>query len=127
MSPAAKTGAIVNSRPLLGMVCRRAAAYGRESRRRPAHQRCRFGLELAYRGVRVNAIEPLDRNESKPATKSFLRRAGRRHPRRDSGRPSASASERDSTARSWMLARRWTFIAGTTIVVEGGQVVRMRG
>ena len=97
---------------------------GGEGRHRPAHQGARARARLPGHPRQCHRAG-LDRDRSQPR---ISRRASRA--RRSSARsPSvASARKRDlDGALLLLVSDAGRFIAGTTIVVDGGQMVRLRG
>jgi NAD(P)-dependent dehydrogenase (short-subunit alcohol dehydrogenase family) len=125
MLAAGKGGAIVNIASVLGLgVSKGTAAYA-VAKAGVVQLTKAFGLELAYRGVRVNAIAPgwivteLNRDYLLSEQGAAIKReipVGR------------FGEERDlDGALLLLVSDAGRFIAGTTIVVDGGQVVALRG
>ena len=125
MLSAGKTGAIVNIASVLGFgVAKGTAAYA-VAKAGVVQLTKALGLELASRGIRVNAIAPgwivTDLNREYLASErgaAILKDI-----------PLARFGEtRDLDGVLLLLASdAGRFITGTTIVVDGGQVVGMRG
>jgi 3-oxoacyl-[acyl-carrier protein] reductase len=125
MLAAGKAGAIVNIASVLGFgVSKGTVAYS--AAKAGVIQLTRtLGLELAFKGVRVNAIAPgwivteLNRDYLLSAQGAAIKReipVGR------------FGEERDLDGALLLLASdAGRFIAGTTIVVDGGQMVALRG
>jgi NAD(P)-dependent dehydrogenase (short-subunit alcohol dehydrogenase family) len=125
MLAAGKTGAIVNIASVLGFgVAKGTAAYA-VAKAGVVQLTKALGLELAFKGVRVNAIAPgwivTDINREYLASEqgAAIKReipVGR------------FGEERDlDGALLLLVSDAGRFIAGTTIVVDGGQMVALRG
>jgi 3-oxoacyl-[acyl-carrier protein] reductase len=125
MLAAGKAGAIVNIASVLGFgVSKGTVAYA--TAKAGVIQLTRtLGLELAFKGVRVNAIAPgwivteMNRDYLMSAQGAAIKReipVGR------------FGEERDlDGALLLLVSDAGRFIAGTTIVVDGGQMVALRG
>jgi 3-oxoacyl-[acyl-carrier protein] reductase len=125
MLAAGKHGAIVNIASVLGLgVSKGTAAYA-VAKAGVIQLTKALGLELAFKGVRVNAIAPgwivteLNRDYLLSEAGAAIKReipVGR------------FGEERDlDGALLLLVSDAGRFIAGTTIVVDGGQVVALRG
>jgi 3-oxoacyl-[acyl-carrier protein] reductase len=125
MLAAGKPGAIVNIASVLGLgVSKGTAAYA-VAKAGVIQLTKALGLELAFKGVRVNAIAPgwivteLNRDYLLSEAGAAIKReipVGR------------FGEERDlDGALLLLVSDAGRFIAGTTIVVDGGQVVALRG
>ena len=125
MLAAGKGGAIVNIASVLGLgVSKGTAAYA-VAKAGVIQLTKALGLELAFKGVRVNAIAPgwivteLNRDYLLSEAGAAIKReipVGR------------FGEERDlDGALLLLVSDAGRFIAGTTIVVDGGQVVALRG
>jgi NAD(P)-dependent dehydrogenase (short-subunit alcohol dehydrogenase family) len=125
MLAAGKGGAIVNVASVLGFgVAKGTAAYA-VAKAGVVQLTKALGLELAFKGVRVNAIAPgwivtdLNREYLASEAGAAIRReipVGR------------FGEERDlDGALLLLVSDAGRFIAGTTIVVDGGQMVALRG
>ena len=125
MLSAGQTGAIVNIASVLGFgVAKGTAAYA-VAKAGVVQLTKALGLELAFKGVRVNAIAPgwivTDINREYLASEqgAVIKReipVGR------------FGEERDlDGALLLLVSDAGRFIAGTTIVVDGGQMVALRG
>jgi 3-oxoacyl-[acyl-carrier protein] reductase len=125
MLSAGQTGAIVNIASVLGFgVAKGTAAYA-VAKAGVVQLTKALGLELAFKGVRVNAIAPgwivTDINREYLASEqgAAIKReipVGR------------FGEERDlDGALLLLVSDAGRFIAGTTIVVDGGQMVALRG
>jgi 3-oxoacyl-[acyl-carrier protein] reductase len=125
MLSAGKGGAIVNVASVLGFgVAKGTAAYA-VAKAGVVQLTKALGLELAFKGVRVNAIAPgwivtdLNREYLASEAGATIKReipVGR------------FGEERDlDGALLLLVSDAGRFIAGTTIVVDGGQMVALRG
>ena len=125
MLSAGKGGAIVNVASVLGFgVAKGTAAYA-VAKAGVVQLTKALGLELAFKGVRVNAIAPgwivtdLNREYLASEAGAAIKReipVGR------------FGEERDlDGALLLLVSDAGRFIAGTTIVVDGGQMVALRG
>jgi 3-oxoacyl-[acyl-carrier protein] reductase len=125
MLAAGKPGAIVNIASVLGLgVSKGTVAYS-VAKAGVIQMTKTLGLELAFKGVRVNAIAPgwivteLNRDYLLSEQGAAIKReipVGR------------FGEERDlDGALLLLVSDAGRFIAGTTIVVDGGQVVAIRG
>jgi NAD(P)-dependent dehydrogenase (short-subunit alcohol dehydrogenase family) len=125
MLAAGKGGAIVNIASVLGLgVSKGTAAYA-VAKAGVIQLTKALGLELAFKGVRVNAIAPgwivteLNRDYLLSEAGAAIKReipVGR------------FGEERDlDGALLLLVSDAGRFIAGTTIVVDGGKVVALRG
>jgi NAD(P)-dependent dehydrogenase (short-subunit alcohol dehydrogenase family) len=125
MLAAKKAGAIVNIASVLGIgVSKGTVAYS-AAKAAVIQLTKTLGLELAFKGVRVNAIAPgwivteLNRDYLMSEAGAAIKReipVGR------------FGEERDlDGALLLLVSDAGRFIAGTTIVVDGGQVVTIRG
>jgi 3-oxoacyl-[acyl-carrier protein] reductase len=125
MLAAGKSGAIVNISSMLGIgVAKGVAAYA-VAKAGVIHLTKALALELAFKGVRVNAIAPgwivtdLNRDYLASEKGEAIKREipiGR------------FGEARDLDGALLLLASdAGRFITGTTIVVDGGQVVAVRG
>ena len=125
MLAAGKGGAIVNIASVLGFgVSKGTAAYA-VAKAGVIQLTKALGLELAFKGMRVNAIAPgwivteLNRDFLASAQGAAIKReipVGR------------FGEERDlDGALLLLVSDAGRFIAGTTIVVDGGQMVALRG
>jgi 3-oxoacyl-[acyl-carrier protein] reductase len=125
MLAAGKAGAIINIASVLGFgVSKGTVAYSAAKAGLIQLTRT-LGLELAFKGVRVNAIAPgwivteMNRDYLLSAQGAAIKReipVGR------------FGEERDLDGALLLLASdAGRFIAGTTIVVDGGQMVALRG
>jgi 3-oxoacyl-[acyl-carrier protein] reductase len=125
MLAAGKGGAIVNIASVLGFgVSKGTVAYA-VAKAGVIQLTKALGLELAFKGVRVNAIAPgwivteLNRDYLMSAQGAAIKReipVGR------------FGEERDlDGALLLLVSDAGRFIAGTTIVVDGGQMVALRG
>ena len=125
MLSAGKTGAIVNIASVLGFgVAKGTAAYA-VAKAGVVQLTKALGLELAFKGVRVNAIEPgwivTDINRDYLASEQGVA-IKREIPVGRFG------EERDlDGALLLLVSDAGRFIVGTTIVVDGGQMVALRG
>lgn len=118
-------GAIVNIASVLGLAVSKGTAAYAAAKAGVVQLTKTLGLELAFRGIRVNAIAPgwivTDMN------RDFLLSEHGAAIKREIpvGR---FGEERDLDGALLLLASdAGRFIAGTTIVVDGGQVVAIRG
>ena len=125
MLAAGKPGAIVNIASVLGLgVSKGTVAYS-AAKAGVIQLTKTMGLELAFKGVRVNAIAPgwivteLNRDFLLSEAGAAIKReipVGR------------FGEERDlDGALLLLVSDAGRFIAGTTIVVDGGQIVALRG
>ena len=79
-----------------------------------------LGLELAFKGIRVNAMRAgLDRDRAQPRLSH--ERGGCGDQTRDSRGPLRRGARSRRHAAAPRLGRHGRFIAGTTIVVDGGE------
>jgi 3-oxoacyl-[acyl-carrier protein] reductase len=125
MLAANKVGAVVNIASVLGFgVAKGTAAYA-VAKAGVVQLTKALGLELAFKGVRVNAIAPgwivtdLNREYLASEQGAAIRReipVGR------------FGEERDlDGALLLLVSDAGRFMAGTTVVVDGGQIVALRG
>jgi 3-oxoacyl-[acyl-carrier protein] reductase len=125
MLAAGKQGAIVNIASVLGLSVSKGTVAYAVAKAGVIQMTKMLGLELAFKGVRVNAIAPgwivteLNRDYLLSEHGTALKReipVGR------------FGEERDlDGALLLLVSDAGRFIAGTTIVVDGGQVVAIRG
>jgi len=125
MLAAGKQGAIVNIASVLGLSVSKGTVAYAVAKAGVIQMTKTLGLELAFKGVRVNAIAPgwivteLNRDYLLSEQGAALKReipVGR------------FGEERDlDGALLLLVSDAGRFIAGTTIVVDGGQVVAIRG
>jgi 3-oxoacyl-[acyl-carrier protein] reductase len=125
MLAAGKQGAIVNIASVLGLSVSKGTVAYAVAKAGVIQMTKTLGLELAFKGVRVNSIAPgwivteLNRDYLLSEQGTALKReipVGR------------FGEERDlDGALLLLVSDAGRFIAGTTIVVDGGQVVAIRG
>jgi NAD(P)-dependent dehydrogenase (short-subunit alcohol dehydrogenase family) len=125
MLAAKKAGAIVNIASVLGLAVSKGTVAYATAKAGVIQLTKTLGLELAFKGIRVNAIAPgwivTDMN------RDFLLSEHGAAIKREipAGR---FGEERDLDGALLLLASdAGRFIAGTTVVVDGGQVVAIRG
>jgi NAD(P)-dependent dehydrogenase (short-subunit alcohol dehydrogenase family) len=124
MIAAAVPGAVVNIASVLGLSVSKGTVAYATAKAGVIHMTKTLGLELAFKGVRVNAIAPgwfvtdINRDYLEGAGQGLVRDipVGR------------FGQDGDLDGALLLLASdAGRFIAGTTLVVDGGQVVAIRG
>ena len=126
MLAAKKPGAIINIASVLGFGVAKGVAPTPPPRPAVVQVTKALAVELAFKGVRVNAIAPgwfvTEINDEYLTGESGRRRSSAKF------RWAASAKRAISTARCLLLASdAGSYITGATIVVDGGQVVMISG
>ena len=124
MLAAGKQGAIINIASVLGLASqrRRRLCHG-QGRRGAAHQGARAGACLQGRARECDRTGLVrDRHQRRLS----LQRSGRRDQARDPDGPLRRGGRSRRRAAAARLRRR-RYITGATIVVDGGQVVQIRG
>jgi 3-oxoacyl-[acyl-carrier protein] reductase len=125
MLAAGQGGAIVNIASVLGFgVAKGVIAYA-TAKAAVVQMTKALGLELAFKGIRVNAIAP----------GWFMTELNRDHLMSEAGEkikrdiPVGRFGEDSDHDRALLLlaSEAGRYIAGTTIVVDGGQMVALRG
>jgi 3-oxoacyl-[acyl-carrier protein] reductase len=124
MLAANKTGAIVNIASILGLATSKGTVAYAAAKAGVIQLTKTLALELAFKGVRVNAIAP--GFIATELNREYLEGEGARMTRDiPAGR---FGEERDLDGALLLLASdAGRYIAGATIVVDGGQVAGLRG